>query len=793
MERQAITELDLGTLLPGHARTWDHCTEELTRRLQAHEGISSVLFEPHGNSMRFVFEHDPALLPVRKLTAAALAEGERVQQRYQHESLSLSGLHCGHCATKVEAVIGTLPGVFTASVNFGTEKLTLGRDAELISSASITATLKELGYRVTSGAAGSNHADQRLLSRLLPPDLALSLLAGLSLVTGWSVSTFAGLPEMLSMMFYLGAYAAGGYHAAVHALRAARKRRFDIDILMIAAALGAAVLGQWAEGALLLFLFSLGHALQNLASNKARGAIRSLTGLTPKTARVLGRNGERDVPVEQLEPGEIVVIHEGERIPADGVVLTGESSVDQASITGESLPVLKIAGDTVHAGTINGSGALQVRATKRHADTTLAQVIRLVEEAQSAKSPTQRFSEQLERMLVPSLLLLALALVLVPPLFGMPLREAFLKSMTLLVAASPCALALATPSAVLSAIARAARSGVLVKGGAHLELAGTARVVVFDKTGTLTTGKPIITDIDAVDGNDEGLLQLAAAAEYRSAHPLAGAVKAAAEGRSLKVSTPEWFTATPGRGVHARVTGREVLVGNAAFLQENGLRTGTAVREQVGKLEEEGKTLLLVAVDGVYRGLMALRDEPRPEAKAVIADLRRAGITRTVMLTGDNVRVATALAASLGIDEVQAGLLPAEKASAIGELEQHHGPVIMVGDGVNDAPALATASVGIAIGGATNAVALETADIALLSGNLESLPFALRLSRASRRLIMQNLIMSLGVIALLVPGALLGIAGIGIAVVLHESSTLVVVANALRLLGFRRSGIRSAE
>lgn len=782
----SVAYFNLNSLLPGHAQNEDHCTDELTRRLQALTGISSVRSEQQQDNLRFVLQYDPDQLTAAELNAAAVAAGSSTQQRYQHESLNLNGLHCGHCATKIENVIGALPGVITATASFSTEKLVLIRDTEQISTNRIATSLEELGYKVATKEPPAPAAEGSRKRKTLPSDLILSIAAGTSLIIGWTGSQFAGFPEPLAITFYLTAYITGGYHAATHAWRAARKRHFDIDILMIAAALGAALLGQWAEGALLLFLFSLGHALQNLASNKARGEIRALAGLTPSTARILRNGQEADIPVEQLEPGDTVVIHDGERIPTDGVVLTGESSVDQASITGESVPVLKTPGDTVFAGTINGNGALQVQTTKRHADTTLAHVIKLVEEAQSAKSPTQRFSERLERVLVPTLLLLALALIVVPPLFGMPWRDAFLKSMALLVAASPCALALATPSAVLSAIARAARSGVLIKGGAHLEIAGTARVIAFDKTGTLTAGKPMVTDIEAPDGNHSELLQLAAAAEFRSTHPLASAVLGAAAERGLEVGQPEQFTAQPGRGVHATVASRDVRIGTVTYLQQNGVQLDADVLGRALELEAEGKTLLLVAVDHAYAGLLALRDELRPEAKAVIAGVKRAGIKRTVMLTGDNIRVAEALAASLGIDEVHAGMMPHDKAAVISQLEQQYGPVIMVGDGVNDAPALAAASVGIAIGGAANAVALETADIALLGGNLDSLPFALRLSQASRRLIMQNLIISLGVIALLVPGVIFGLAGISLAIVLHESSTLVVVANALRLLGFRR-------
>lgn len=617
-------------------------------------------------------------------------------------------------------------------------------------------------------------------------ELALSLTSGAALIVGWVGERFLGLPGGLAFVLYLLAYVTGGWDATRHAVRAALRGRFDIDALMVIAALGAAALGQWAEGALLLFLFSLGHALEHYAMDRARNAISSLADLAPRTARVRRDGRELEVAVAELRIGDTVVVRPGERLPADGVVVRGFSNIDQAPITGESIPVAKEPGASVFAGTINGDGALEIETSKAPEDTTLARVIRTVESARSAKAPSQRFTDRFQRTFTPVILVVTVLVIAVPPLFGVPFNESFIRAMTLLVAASPCALALATPSAVLSGIARAARSGVLIKGGAHLENAGTADVVVFDKTGTLTQGKPQVTDVWTMEsmGGDE-LLRYAAAVETRSTHPLASAIVRAAEEAGLELPEVQAFEAVKGMGVRATVNGAELFIGNDKLMREASFRISRPVEQRNEAFEREGKTSMLVAWDGQIAGIIAVRDEPRESASEAIAALKGMGVRHTVMLTGDNRLVAEAVGRELGIDEVHAELLPDDKVTAIERLRGTYRKIIMVGDGVNDAPALVAADVGIAMGGAGTDVALETADIVLMADDLSRLPYAVALSRASRHMIVQNLVISLAVIALLVPSALLGLASIGVAIVFHEASTLVVVANALRLLGFK--------
>ena len=538
-----------------------------------------------------------------------------------------------------------------------------------------------------------------------------------------------------------------------------RSRRFDIDTLMIVAAAGAAALGAWEEGALLLFLFSLGHALEHMAMDRARKAIEALAELAPKTA-IVQRDGEEiEVRVEELQRGDRVIVKPGQRIPADGQIASGNSAVNQSPVTGESMPVDKQPGDKVFAATVNGEGALVVEVTRLARESILARMVEMVAEAQTQKSPTQRFTDRFERIFVPVVLVGAALLIVLPPLFGVPFAVSFYRAMAVLVAASPCALAIATPSAVLSGIARAARGG------------------------TLTVGKPKVTDVVAVSGDETHLLTIAAAVESRSAHPLAQAVVTEAKRRGLSWGEAGEVEAVTGKGLRAEFDGQKIAIGNAKLFE--GEAIPEAIQQQAARLQTEGKSIMLIQMDGTFMGVVALADIPREGVKQVLERLHQTGIRKTIMLTGDNERVGRAIADAVGLDEVKAGLLPEGKVKAMEELGQRYGQVAMVGDGVNDAPAMALATVGIAMGGAGTDVALETADVALMADDLSKLPFAVALSRASRRIIRQNLWVSLGVVALLIPATLFGWAGIGVAVLLHEGSTLVVVINALRLLAYK--------
>ncbi|MFQ5629188.1 MAG: heavy metal translocating P-type ATPase, partial [bacterium] len=701
--------------------------------------------------------------------------GAEVTELYRHETMNITDMDCGDCAASIEHILGRVDGILSVSVNYAAEKMRVEYFTELLSHEDIVKRVASLGYKIEE--------EKRVGWLCRNWGLLLSLLCGVFLAFGFFAETFFALPFRYAVVLYVLAYLTGGWDATKHGIKAALRLRFDIDFLMVVAAIGAAVLGEWPEGAFLLFLFSLGHALEHYATDKARHAIKALGEITPNTARVRRDGAETEMSVEKLERGDVVIVGPGERIPIDGKVIDGESAVDESPITGESVPVEKNEGTQVFAGSINGDGALEIEVTKLAKDSTLARVIQMVEEAQTQKSPTQRFTQRFQGIFVPVILVGVLAVIFVPPLIGLLAWDvAFLRAMAILVAASPCALAIATPSAVLSAIARAARNGVLIKGGVHLENLGTVKAIAFDKTGTLTEGKLEVTDVQPLqDTSAEELLKIAAAVESRSNHPLAQAIVRKAQEKNIAFTSAEDLQSFSGKGVQANLDGKTIAIGNLKLFGED---VPKVLMEKVQTLEQGGKTTMVVRADGRFLGIIGLADQPRAAAKTVLEKLQRLGIKKRIMITGDNERVAAAIAKIMDLTDFRASLLPDEKVAAIKELTAKHKHVAMVGDGVNDAPAMTTATVGIAMGAGGTDVALETADVALMADDLSKLPFAVGLSRQSRRIIKQNLVISLGVIAALIPAALFGMAGIAIAIVFHEGSTLVVVANALRMLRF---------
>jgi Cd2+/Zn2+-exporting ATPase len=766
--------LQLGLVLPGIPDEQDSCIARLTELLQA-KGLEKVHIVPQDGKPTLCLHYDPAqtsLAQVRRLVQTAGAE---ISTRYQHELMHIDGMDCATCATVIEHALKRLDGVLEASVSYAGERMRLEYDVEKVSRKDIVLRLEALGYLVRAQAHRATWKDEYR-------ELIVSAIAGALLLSGWLL----GLRDdarLFSVTLLGGSIMLGGYYAMRDAWQSIRERRLDIDVLMIVAATGAAALGQWAEGALLLVLFSLGHALEHLAMDRARHAMEALADLAPRTALVMRDGVELELAVEELLRGDQVLVKPGQRIPADGKVVAGSSAVDQAAITGESMPVDKTVASLVFAGTVNGEGLLSVEVSKLAKDSSLARMVHLVEEAQTQKSPTQRFVTRFETIFVPVVLLGVVALIVIPLLMGFPFAESFYRAMAVLVAASPCALAIATPSAVLAGVARAARGGVLIKGGVHLENLRSLLTIAFDKTGTITTGKPSVTDVIALQGDEARLLASAASVESRSGHPLAQAVVQAAHARNITWPNAADVQSVTGMGMHAVVEERKVSIGNLRLFEHDAVPD--AVRSQVNALEAQGKTTMLVRSDGVFIGVLALADTPRTGMREVFAQLAELGVGRTIMLTGDNEQVAKAVAASVGISDVRAGLLPEDKLKVIDELMQAHGQVAMVGDGVNDAPAMARATIGIAMGGAATDVALETADVALMADDMSRLPFAISLSRASHQIIRQNLWAAFGVVALLIPATLFGWASMGIAVLIHEGATILVVLNALRLLRFK--------
>ncbi len=641
------------------------------------------------------------------------------------------------------------------------------------------AGVRQVATRLAVPERRPNPASDRL-RHLLPG--AQPLLCAVLLAAGGVTDRIAGPAP--AMPVYLLAYLAGGAGSAASAWASLRRRRIDVNLLMLLAAAGAALLGEWWEGGVLLLLFSLSNALEYYAMHRTRRAIGALMTLRPQEATVRRDGHEVVVPVDDLRVGEVMIVGPSDRLPADGRVVRGLSSIDQSPITGESVPVDVSPGSTVFAGTINQRGSLEIEVTKSAEDTTLARIIALVEEAQAAQPPAQRMIDRFGQLYAVGVIAAAAGTYAVLRALAAPGDVAFYRAITLLVVASPCAVVIATPAAVLSAIAAGARQGVLFKGGVHLEQLAAVRTVVFDKTGTLTAGKPIVTDVIPVVGDSREILQLAGALEQRSEHALAEAVVQACRSRGIGLLSPETFEAVTGRGVRGRVGRQTVRVGSEQFMTDESISMSNGTRAHVALLRHEGKTPILVATDEVI-GILAVADTVRPQANTAIRALRAQGIDRIAVLTGDHREVADAIAGGLEIDDVRAGLLPDEKASAVRALTAQ-GPTAMVGDGINDAPALATASVGIAMGAAGTDAAMETADVVLMGDDLTRLPYAIALSRRTRRVVLQSLSFAALVIAVLITASLGFGLRLAFGVVGHEGSTVVVVLNGLRLLRFSR-------
>ncbi len=596
---------------------------------------------------------------------------------------------------------------------------------------------------------------------------------------------FTTAPPVAVTALYLLSYVAGGTFAARTALHDLFvERTVSVDFLMIAAAIGAAFVGHWEEGAILLGLFSTSNALEHHALGRTQRAVRALMELSPAVATVVDEAGERVVAVEELRLGQTVLVRPGERVAVDGAVLAGDTAIDQSAITGESIPVSKGVGDAVFAGTINSYGAIRVRVDRLHQESTLSKIVQFVEQAQAEKSKTQRFTDRFEGWYAVGVILFSIIVGIAPPLlFGQEWQPSIYRAITLLVVASPCALVISTPASTLSALANAARNGVLFKGSAYLEDISETKTIAFDKTGTLTHGRPALTDVVSLENgwSEDRVLLLAASAERFSEHHMAMAIVRGAGERGLPLEEGKAFRAYPGMGIYAQVDGDEVLAGNRMLFAEYGVTIPTEAEEEANRLRDEGKSAIFLGDREAVRGLLAVADTLRASARGVVDALKAEGIARIVVLTGDNQRVADAIGAELGIAEVYADLLPEEKLRIIDELKQD-GPVTMVGDGVNDAPALATASIGVAMGGAGTDVALETADVVLMADDLSKLPYAINLSRRTRRTIRQNLAFSLAVIVTLVTATLTRGIPLPLGVVGHEGSTVIVVLNGLRLL-----------
>ncbi len=690
----------------------------------------------------------------------------------------VDGITCLDCAQKFEKAVGEMPGVIKASLNTMTGKLTVEGRVDL-------AGIRQLGleenYTIRPEAERVAQTGPQSVERT-DWDLRRAILSGLALVVGYGLEKF-GVSAAVYIPIYVAAVVLGGWSNFRKAARALPRGNFNMSVLMSVAVVGAMVIGQYEEGASVAFLFAISEMLEGWTMEKARRSIRDLMDIAPKVARVRRGGDEIDIPVEEIIVGDIMIILPGEKIAMDGIIVKGESAINQAAITGESMPVEKGPGADVFAGTLNTHGALEVEVTKRVRDATISKIIHMVEAASGNRAPSQAFVEKFAAIYTPIIMVLAAGIVFIPPLFfGLEWAPWIYRGLALMVVACPCALVVSTPVAIVSAISVAAKNGVLIKGGIYLEAAGTLSAIAFDKTGTLTKGEAAVTDIVSLNEiSEEALLKVAASLEVRSEHPIATAIVKTAKGRKIEIVPAEDFNAIAGRGAQGIVNGETVYIGNPRLFAELAVSMDS-VAEYVDRLQSEGKTVMLVGTKGKFLGIIAVADEVRETSAKTIAALKQAGIVHTIMLTGDNAATAAAIAAKVGIDEFRAELLPQNKVTAIQELVGKYGKVAMVGDGVNDAPALALATVGVAMGGAGTDTALETAGIALMADDLRMLPFTIRLSRRAFVIIRQNITFSLAIKLIAVLAVFPGWLTLWLAILADMGATVLVTLNSLRLL-----------
>jgi Zn2+/Cd2+-exporting ATPase len=712
-------------------------------------------------------------LPLLEPSASPVV-AERPDARYRVE-----GMDCASCARTLERVVAGVEGVRNARVSFGSASLELWGDPQ---ADSVLAAVARAGFSARPAALYRRAAPSAPFWRRDPR--AVSTCLAFLILASAVVASLVSAPRVVAEPLYLASMVVGGWPVLRAALAALRRRSLDMNVLMALAAIGAVGVGAYAEGAWVLALFALGTTLETFALDHTRRSVEALAELAPEEARVLEFGAERLVPVDGVAVGTLIAVRPGERLPLDGVIESGTSSVDESPINGESVPADRGPGDAVYAGSLNQLGALVVRTTQLAADSTIARIVELVEQAQGSRAPSERLVDRFARVYTPLVFVTALLVATIPALFGADGSTWIYRALALLIVACPCSLVISIPVAVISAIGAAARNGVLIKGGEALEDLARVRVVILDKTGTLTTGTPRLATIRAFGGLDEDeALRLAASLERNSEHPLAAALTRAAADRGIALAETDQLTALPGRGIDARLDGRALWAGGPRLAAE---RLGASLPASVAELEAQGETVIFLGEADRALAAFGLRDEARPEARTAVAGLRGSGVERVVMLTGDNDAVARSVADHVGIDEYQASLLPEEKLARVREFEHAIGAVAMVGDGINDAPALAAARVGVAMGAAGSAVALDSANVALMGDDLSRLPMAIDLARRAVRIMRQNVVASLlvkGFVVALVP---FGLVTLWMAVAADMGMSLLVTLNGLRLLRTRR-------
>ncbi|RDY66947.1 cadmium-translocating P-type ATPase [Halobacillus trueperi] len=758
-----------------HGMDCPSCAATIEKGLQKTKGIQSVRVNYGTGKMTVGADEQPIHEEIPKQVRKLGFEAEPLGKNNNMQTFKIEGMDCGSCAMTIEKHLSKNSNVQDVQVNFSTGKMQIDHTTN---QSEIIKEVQRAGFDASLDSISNQREGTSAKKKKGIPTTTIS---GIFLALGFMGSFTSVTPGLITAL-YAASILIGGYKPAKSAFYAIKSGSLDMNVLMASAAIGAALIGEWFEGATVVWLFALGNTLQNRSIERTRESIRSLINLTPSEATV--KSGDQLIrkPVEEVGVNDIIVIKPGEKIPLDGEVLTGTSSINQAPITGESLPVDKQQGDTIYAGTVNESGSLEVKVTKLVEDTTIAKIIHLVEEAQEKKAPTQAFVDRFANVYTPIVFVLALLIMVVPPLFGFgSWGEWIYKGLALLVVACPCALVISTPVAIVSAIGNAAKNGVLIKGGTFLEKAGAIQAIAFDKTGTLTEGKPKVAEVISLQNNREELIGITRTIEEHSTHPIAQAITSYAVERNIGAKQGGEFKAIAGKGAQATINGTEYFAGNPKLFKDMEVPLHK-IEERIDSLQSHGNTLVVVGTRTEILGLIAVADTIRDITVQSIQKLKRVGMSEMVMLTGDNEGTAKKIAAETGVDRYFAELLPEDKVTAVKRLQDEGKSVAMVGDGINDAPALATSDLGIAMGGAGTDTAMETADIVLMADNLEKLPHTISLSRRAMKIIKQNvwfsLLTKLAALLLIFPGFLT----LWMAVLSDTGAALIVILNSMRLL-----------
>ena len=762
------------------------CAAKLEKGIRRMNGVVDA--KVNFASAKMKVQYDKLLLQPADIVKAVSGFGYQAtlintagnQQGPHKEVYSISGFDCADCATTLEKRIASLDGVLSVKVNFATAKMTV---EHTLSEATIIRVVEQTGYKAEREDK-TGHTTKVKSAWWRNIRTQMTIMSGLLLAVA-TILDFIGVNQDIVIPIYAVTAILGGYHVAKSGLYGLRSLSLDMNFLMTVAVIGAASIGEWSEAATVAFLFSFGNMLQAYTMDKTRQSIRALMELAPPEALVWRNGEEQKLPVEEIVVGDIIIVKPGERIAMDGVVKNGLSAVNQATITGESIPVDKIVGDSVYAGTVNENGVLEIEVTKIAADSTLAKIMHLVEEAQDQKAPSQQLVDVFAKYYTPIVLLLAAGIMVIPWLaFGEPFAPWFYKGLVLLVISCPCALVISTPVAIVSAIGNASRQGVLIKGGAYLEQMGAIQAIAFDKTGTLTCGRPEVTDVLPLNGiSEDEFIVMAATIERWSEHPLAAAIVKKATGSALKSVTN--FKALVGRGAQADIDGQTIYIGKRRLFEELG-HSLAQYETTLSNLENQGKTVMLMGRSDILYGMIAVADTLRDNSQEAVQALRHAGMKHIAMLTGDNNRVAGAIAEEIGLDTFYSELLPEDKVATVKKIMNEYGSVIMVGDGVNDAPAMAAANIGVAMGVAGSDTALETADIALMADDLGKLAYVIKLSRKTVAIIKQNIGFSIFIKIIFVLLTFAGMVDLWLAVLADMGSSILVTLNGMRLMRLLR-------